>query len=160
MPLDKIFSKFKAKDAQVGTEVERANDVIRSALRGVDAMGLIPDLAATRRYIDFLDAIRKKEHLRGMMDGIRNERGAVILMALRERPRAAASHSRSLRGALRRMAADLRLRGKWLDLVSAREVLALCETNGPQDRRSHPSAGTGVRTGTADADGDRVILLG
>jgi cullin-associated NEDD8-dissociated protein 1 len=76
VPLDKIFSKFKAKDAQVGTEVERANDVIRSALRGVDAMGLIPDLAATRRYIDFLDAIRKKEHLRGMMDGIRNERGA------------------------------------------------------------------------------------
>ena len=90
----------------------------------------------------------------------RDERGAVILMALRDRSRTAASHSRSLRGALRRMAVDLCLRGKWLDLVSAREVLAIRETNGPQDRRSHPSAGSEARAGTADADGDRVIVLG
>ena len=89
----------------------------------------------------------------------RDERGAVILMALRDRSRTAASHARSLRCALRRMAVDLCLRGKWLALVSAREVLALCEAN-PQDRRSHPSAGSDARAGTVDADGDRVIVLG
>ena len=88
----------------------------------------------------------------------RDERGAVILMAPRDRSRTAASLARSLRGALRRMAVDLRLRGKWLALVSAREVLALCEAN-PQDRRSHPIAGSDARAGTADADGDRVIVL-
>ena len=99
----------------------------------------------------------------------RDERGAVILMALRDRPRTASSHSRTLRGALRRMAVDLCLRGKWLHLVSAREVLALCEANVPQDLRSHPSAGSDARAGSAEAlragvkrlaDGDRVIVLG
>ena len=56
----------------------------------------------------------------------RDERGGVVLMALRDRLRSAASHSRTVRTALRRMAIDdLHLRGKWLHLVTPCEVLAL-----------------------------------
>ena len=86
----------------------------------------------------------------------RDERGAVIMMALRDRPRTAASHARSLRCALRRMAVDLCLRGKWLHLVSSREVLALCEANGPRQ-------GDGPMTRAPplddDIDGVRLIRL-
>ena len=86
----------------------------------------------------------------------RDERGTVIMMALRDRPRTAASHARSLRCALRRMAVDLCLRGKWLHLVSSREVLALCEANGPRQ-------GDGPMTRAPplddDIDGVRLIRL-
>ena len=86
----------------------------------------------------------------------RDDFGAVVLMALRDRPRTAASHARSLRCALRRMAVDLCLRGKWLHLVSSREVLALCEANGPRQ-------GDGPMTRAPplddDIDGVRLIRL-
>ena len=87
----------------------------------------------------------------------RDERGAVILMALRDRPRTASSHSRTLRGALRRMAVDLCLRGKWLHLVSAREVQALCETSGLEQgegRREAPAHYGHTSAGAGDAEGD------
>ena len=86
----------------------------------------------------------------------RDDFGAVVLMAMRDRPRTAASHARSLRCALRRMAVDLCLRGKWLHLVSSREVLALCEANGPRQ-------GDGPMTRAPplddDIDGVRLIRL-
>ena len=86
----------------------------------------------------------------------RDDFGAVVLMAIRDRPRTAASHARSLRCALRRMAVDLCLRGKWLHLVSSREVLALCEANGPRQ-------GDGPMTRAPplddDIDGVRLIRL-
>ena len=81
----------------------------------------------------------------------RDDFGAVVLMAMRDRPRTAASHARSLRCALRRMAVDLCLRGKWLHLVSSREVLALCEANGPRMTRAPPL--------DDDIDGVRLIRL-
>ena len=87
----------------------------------------------------------------------RDERGAVILMALRDRPRTASSHSRTLRCALRRMAVDLCLRGKWLHLVSAREVQALCETSGLEQgeaRREAPAHYGHTSAGAGDAEGD------
>ena len=82
----------------------------------------------------------------------RDDFGAVVLMAIRDRPRTAASHARSLRCALRRMAVDLCLRGKWLHLVSSREVLALCEANGPRQ-------GDGPMTRALDDDMDGVRLI-
>ena len=84
----------------------------------------------------------------------RDERGAVVLMALRDRPKTAAAHSRSLRGALRRMAVELCLRGKWLHLVSSREVLALCEANGPRQ-----GDGPMTRAPPLDDDMDGVRLI-
>jgi hypothetical protein len=51
--------------------------------------------------------------------------GRVVLMALRDRPRTAASHSRTVRAVLGRMAIeDAHLRGKWLHLITPREALA------------------------------------
>lgn len=47
-------------------------------------------------------------------------------MALRDRPRSAASHSRTVRTTLRTLAIEgVHLRGKWLHLVTACEVLAV-----------------------------------
>ncbi len=52
------------------------------------------------------------------------------------------------------------LRGKWLHLVSVREVLALCDTSGmAQGYCSHSSAEAGGGNGAIDAEGDRVIVL-
>ena len=52
--------------------------------------------------------------------------GRVVLMALRDRPRTAASHARTVRAALRRRGIDdIRLRGKWLHLITPTEVLAM-----------------------------------
>ena len=72
-------------------------------------------------------------HLRRWMDNnfahavlFRASCGRCVLMALRDRSRTAASHSRTVRAALRRMAIDdSRLRGKWLHLVTPQETLAM-----------------------------------
>jgi hypothetical protein len=56
----------------------------------------------------------------------RDESDRVVLMALRDRPRSAASHSRTMRTTLRTLAIEgVHLRGKWLHLVTACEVLAV-----------------------------------
>ena len=54
----------------------------------------------------------------------RDEHRAVVLLALRDKCRSGASFARTLRTALRRLAIDVPLRGRWVSLVSAREVLA------------------------------------
>ena len=52
--------------------------------------------------------------------------GRCVLMALRDRSRTAASHSRTVRAALRRMAIDNScLRDEWLHLVTPQETLAV-----------------------------------
>ena len=56
----------------------------------------------------------------------RDSGGRCVLMALRDRSRTAASHSRTVRAALRLMAIDDGpLRGKWLHLVTPQEALAV-----------------------------------
>jgi hypothetical protein len=81
--------------------------------------------------------------------------GRVVLMALRDRPRTAASHSRTVRAALRhRGIDDSRLRGKWLHLVTAREALAMGDSavdSGLRDTRAADSE---------EGDGDvRVVQI-
>ena len=73
------------------------------------------------------------EHLRRWSDKncahavlFRDSGGRCVLMALRDRSRTAASHSRTVRAALRLMAIDDGpLRGKWLHLVTPQEALAV-----------------------------------
>ena len=72
-------------------------------------------------------------HLRRWIDNnfahavlFRDSSGRCVLMALRDRSRTAASHSRTVRAAFRLMAIDdCHLRGKWLHLVTPREALAM-----------------------------------
>ena len=73
------------------------------------------------------------EHLRRWSDNncahavlFRDSSGRCVLMALRDRPRTAASHSRTVRAALQNRGIDDRgLRGKWLHLITPTEVLAM-----------------------------------
>ena len=56
-----------------------------------------------------------------------NGSGKVVLVALRDKERNAASFCRTLRATLRRYAiSDAFLRGTWLHLVTAAEALQLC----------------------------------
>ena len=67
----------------------------------------------------------------------RDSSGLVVLMALRDRLRTAASHSRTVRAALKnRGIDDSRLRGKWLHLITPTEVLAMGLTE--SGRRAPP----------------------
>lgn len=69
------MSFMQVKDTQVGTEVERANDLIRSALRAIDTLNQVPDLAMDRKWQDFMDRLHKKEKLVEILNSIRAERG-------------------------------------------------------------------------------------
>ena len=72
-PLEKTVMK-KVKDGQVGTEVDRANELIRSGLRAVLAISAIDDSAGiSRKFWDFVDRIQKKEKLANMVGVIKAE---------------------------------------------------------------------------------------
>ena len=82
--------------------------------------------------------------------------GGVVLMALRDRPRTAASHARTVRAALRRRGIDdIRLRGKWLHLITPTEVLAMGAVDGA---RRDARAADGPQGDEDDAD-VRVVRL-
>ena len=95
--------------------------------------------------------------------------GRVVLMALRDRPRTAASHARTVRAALRRRGIDdIRLRGKWLHLITPTEVLAMGAVDVTRrDARAADSPQRDAdaatrRASNADADDDddvRVVPL-
>jgi len=72
-PLDKRIHK-KPKGSQVGTEVERAKDLVRSGLRGVDALSRIPDIDKDKKFHDFMAKIGRKDQLSAMLEAIRAER--------------------------------------------------------------------------------------
>ena len=73
-PLDKSVNR-KRKKAAVGTELERENDLIRSALRAVDAVNNVYDRSSTeRKFREFMDRIMAKEQLATMMAAIQQER--------------------------------------------------------------------------------------
>ena len=92
--------------------------------------------------------------------------GGVVLMALRDRPRTAASHARTVRAALRRRGIDdIRLRGKWLHLITPTEVLAMGAVDGTRrDARAADGPQRDEDAATrlssdADADDVRVVPL-
>ncbi|RLO07596.1 hypothetical protein DYB28_000406 [Aphanomyces astaci] len=72
--LDKALNR-RPKETQVGSEVERINDVIRSALRAVDAASCIRDADANPKWKALMDKIKKTENLSVMLEAISIERG-------------------------------------------------------------------------------------
>ena len=56
----------------------------------------------------------------------RSERGATVLVALRDYPRSSASHARSVRTWLKRIGIPVGLRGHWCTLLTDEEVIMLC----------------------------------
>lgn len=72
-PLEKTCNK-QVKAEQVGTEVERANDLIRSALRCVVAIQRVDDVTVSRKFSEFMDRLQRKERLVSMMASIKSER--------------------------------------------------------------------------------------
>ena len=65
---------------------------------------------------------------------------ALVLVALTDRPRSAASFARTLRGALTQLSIPTSariLRGHWVNLISDREALLICSGSG--DLPSGPS---------------------
>ena len=71
--LEKTLNK-KVKDGQVGTEVERRNDVIRSALRAIDALSQLNDMKQSRTFNGMMEVIKRKDHLNSMLRIIRSDR--------------------------------------------------------------------------------------
>lgn len=72
-PLEKTANK-KVKEDQVGTEVERAKDLIRSALRAVDAISSVRDTDAHPKFVAFVETVKKNKSLAPQLEAIKNER--------------------------------------------------------------------------------------
>ena len=80
-------------------------------------------------------------------------------------PRSSASFARTIRTALRRLCIDVRLRGRWCTLTTAREVLAVV-VNDDQPAVGRISAALDAPAGARDAaeadaddDGARIVAL-
>ena len=73
--LDKTTNR-RPKDTQVGSEVDRVNDVIRSALRAVDAVSCVRESDSNPKWKTLMDKIKKTDNLSTMLEGIKLERGA------------------------------------------------------------------------------------
>lgn len=74
-PLDKTVSvNKKSKDGQVDTEMERANDQIRSGLRAVLSIASMNDKTGIPpKFWEFMERIQKREKLAHMMEVIKAE---------------------------------------------------------------------------------------
>lgn len=72
-PLEKTANK-KVKDDQVGTEVERAKDLIRSALRAIDAISSVRDTDAHPKFALLLESIKRNKALAPQLEAIKHER--------------------------------------------------------------------------------------
>ena len=60
----------------------------------------------------------------------RDDRGAAVFVGLKAELRTCASFSRTVRTALRRLCIDVPLRGRWCSLITAREALSVCASDG------------------------------
>ena len=92
----------------------------------------------------------------------RDERGRTIFLGLVAVPRSSASFARTLRCVLRRLCIDVPLRGRWLQLATAREVLAVVQQGvPPADGRWRPlqNGGAGSLAESTDDEDCRVICL-
>jgi cullin-associated NEDD8-dissociated protein 1 len=58
----------------VGTEVERANDIIRSSLRALVAIWRIDGAQQNPKFAGLVERIQGKEHLRSAWTSLLNER--------------------------------------------------------------------------------------
>jgi cullin-associated NEDD8-dissociated protein 1 len=81
-PLEKGANK-KVKDSQVGTEVDRANDLIRSTLRAIDALSTIPDAMGHQDLAALMGRLDKGEKTSRLLAQLRREKTGEHMPALR-----------------------------------------------------------------------------
>lgn len=72
-PLEKTVNK-RIKEDQVGTEVERTKDLIRSALRAIDAINGVRDADSHAKFRSLYESITKNKTLAPMLDAVKSER--------------------------------------------------------------------------------------
>ncbi|OWZ20330.1 Cullin-associated NEDD8-dissociated protein [Phytophthora megakarya] len=72
-PLEKTINK-KVKEDQVGPEVERVKDLIRSALRALDAISSVRDADSHPRLNTVMENAKKNKMLGPLLETIRSER--------------------------------------------------------------------------------------
>ncbi|ETI56808.1 hypothetical protein L916_00738 [Phytophthora nicotianae] len=72
-PLEKTINK-KVKEDQVGPEVERVKDLIRSALRALDAISAVRDTDSHPRLNAVMENAKKNKMLGPLLENIRSER--------------------------------------------------------------------------------------
>lgn len=71
-PLEKTLNK-KVKEDQVGPEVERVKDLIRSALRAVDAISGVRDTEAHPKFAAMLENIKRNKTLAPLLESVKSE---------------------------------------------------------------------------------------
>ncbi|DBA02475.1 TPA: hypothetical protein N0F65_008689 [Lagenidium giganteum] len=71
-PLEKTINK-KVKEDQVGTEVERVKDLIRSALRAVEAIHAVRDADSHPKFHALYESIKKTKSLATLLESTRSE---------------------------------------------------------------------------------------
>ncbi|KAG6598032.1 Cullin-associated NEDD8-dissociated protein 1 [Phytophthora cinnamomi] len=74
-PLEKTINK-KVKEDQVGPEVERVKDLIRSALRTLDAISAVRDVDSHPRLNNVMENAKKNKMLGPLLETIRSERSS------------------------------------------------------------------------------------
>ncbi|KAG7401238.1 Cullin-associated NEDD8-dissociated protein 1 [Phytophthora boehmeriae] len=72
-PLEKTVNK-KVKEDQVGPEIERVKDLIRSALRALDAISGVRDADSHPRLNSVMENAKKNRVLAPLLEAVRNER--------------------------------------------------------------------------------------
>ena len=73
-PLDKAVHRNVKTENQVPTEVDRANDLIRNALRAVEALAQLPEIETEMKFKEFYNRVMGRPKLRDMLHGIQQER--------------------------------------------------------------------------------------
>jgi cullin-associated NEDD8-dissociated protein 1 len=71
-PLEKTVNK-KIKEDQVGTEVERAKDLIRSGLRVVEALSQVRDTDTHPKFHSFHESVKKNASLAKLLEEVKSE---------------------------------------------------------------------------------------
>jgi len=86
-PLEKtIFKKLKAnRDAEknensstTNTDGDRDGEFIRSALRLAIVVDGVEDVSANRRWVEFMEKLRKKDQLVTVFEALKQEKGALV----------------------------------------------------------------------------------
>jgi len=71
-PFEKSI-KVKNKEASTGTENDRSLEIVRSGLMAVIAINKIEDITTSRKWIDFIERLSKKEVIGDLMKGLIEE---------------------------------------------------------------------------------------
>ena len=117
---------------------------------------------------DQVSNIRHWAYLHCAQSGLlRDDRGVVVLVGVKDEFRTAASFGRTIRTALRRLCIDVPLRGRWCTLITPGEAIAICANDGAARGAVLPPAGDAVDVGARqrfasprDDDNDvRVVAL-